>query len=134
MVIPVIYHITCRIILDVDLYTSSDYMFGQLNILSIPERICLNKSVLMYKAMHDLTPKYITDLFVPVSNVNSYESRSSVKGDLDVPKVKTQLARQSFSFTCIKIWNSLPVNIRRSESIKTFKTAIKAYHLKTLSN
>ena len=93
-------------------------MFGQLNILSITERICLNKSVLMYKAMHDVIPKYITDLFVPVSNVNSYESRSSVKVDLDVPKVKTQLARQSFSFTCIKIWNSLPVNIRRLESIK----------------
>ena len=89
-------------------------MFGQLNILSTPERICPNKSVLMYKAMHDLTPKYITDLFVPVSNVNSYESRSSVKGNLDVPKVKKQLARQSFSFTCIKILNSLPVNIRRS--------------------
>ena len=84
--------------------------------------------------MHNLAPDYISDLFVPISNVNPYMSRSSVIGQIIVPTIRTQLAKQSFFYTSIQIWNNLHVKIWNIESIHSFKKAIKSSYVKPVSS
>ena len=124
----------CRIIRNVDIFTLSEYMFNQLKILPVSQRIAYHKTLLLYKAMHNLAPDYISDLFVPISNVSPYMSRSSVNGNIIVPTIRTQLARQSFSYTSIQIWNNLHVKIWNIESINSFKKAIKSSYVKPVSS
>ena len=73
--------------MNVDISTPSEYMFNQLKILPVSQRIAYHKTLLLYKAMHNLAPDYISDLFVPISNVSPYMSRSSVNGKIIVPTV-----------------------------------------------
>ena len=68
-----------RIILKADFMTSS-YMFEILGCQTIPKRLLYNKSVLVYKALNNLTPTYITNLLTPVSQTHSRSLRSSENG------------------------------------------------------
>ena len=54
-----------RIILKADFTTPSADMFQRLGWMSVKHRIDYNKSVMTYKALHNLTPSYISDLLTP---------------------------------------------------------------------
>ena len=80
-----------RIILKADFMTPSSYMFEQLGWQTIPKRLLYNKSVLVYKALYDLTPTYITNLLTPVSQTHSRSLRSSENGLLSIPRSRSAL-------------------------------------------
>ena len=56
-----------RIILNANYDTASSYMFEKLGWSAITERHNYNKAVLIYKALNNLTPTYISDLLTPMS-------------------------------------------------------------------
>ena len=44
-----------------------------------------------------------------------------------LPKIRTEYARKSFRFMGAKIYNELPVNIRKTESFKTYEQYLKQH-------
>ena len=82
-----------------------------------------HKLILFYKMTQNLTPAYLSAL-VPslVSTVSRYGLRNSE--NLRVPFCRTQLYAQSFLPSVILEWNSLPLNVRSSESVDSFKHAL----------
>ena len=69
------------------------------------------KAVFTYKAMDNLTPKYITDLLKPVAETHNCTLQSSVDGALAVPRSPSSLFDRSYSYTAPKLWNSIPIPI-----------------------
>ena len=55
--------------------------------------------------------------------------RSSEQEILKVPFARTAYYKKSFSVTGPKLWNALPLEIRKSTSLATFKTSVKKYYL-----
>ena len=96
-------------------------MFQELGWLPVPNRIDYNKAVLTYRALHNLTPAYITNLLKPMSQVHSLNLRSSENGSLYVPRSRTYLYSGSFSCSAPRLWNALPQCVREAGSLDSFK-------------
>lgn len=116
-----------RIILCADFTTPSAVMFHKLDWLPVDKRLIYNKAVFVYKALNNLSPQYIADLLRPVSETHSRTLRSSVNGALAVPRSRSSLFDRSFSYTAPRLWNSIPLLIRNSSTVNSFKHNVKSF-------
>lgn len=82
----------------------------------------------VYKALHDLSPKYSQEL------VRSRHSRYPTRRPLDIytPKVnQVKFGYRSFTYEAPVLWNSLPNEIRTAENVSVFKGLIKVWNGQT---
>ena len=101
-------------------------LFKQLRWLTFENRCKFHVAVLVYKGLNKLVPSYVSDL-INITNNSNYNLRSVTNKNIIYLKPKTNFLKQSFSYSCIKTWNDLPVKIRNSKSLTTFKQSMKAY-------
>ena len=98
----------------------------RLHWLRIRERVDFKLCLLVYKAQHGLAPDYIAAMCRPVSSVEARRRlRSAAAGDLLVPSSCTEFGRRAFSIAAVETWNTLPVGVRTSPSVNSFKAALK---------
>ena len=84
--------------------------------------------LLVYKALHGLAPSYISDLL----NFKAYSRslRSSCKEYLVVPRSRLKTyGDKAFSIAGPKLWNDLPLEIRKCASVATFKQSLKNFFI-----
>ena len=96
---------------------------------------CKFKIMLMtYKALNNLSPKYLSELLSYTSPV--YKTRSS-NDDLllNIPFTRRYtFADRSFACMATKLWNTLPYTIRSAINIGNFKSNLKTYIFKKAFN
>ena len=106
----------------------------ELHWLPIQYRIDYKISVLTYRCLNGCAPIYLSNL-ISLSNSRSNSGRTlrsstalSAPYDLVPPSahVKTY-GRRAFSNYAPTIWNKLPVSIRSSPSLSSFRTALKTH-------
>ena len=94
--------------------------------LPVHSRIDYKILLLTYKAIHSLTPEYLSDilqLYIPVRTL-----RSSDKNLLSTTSYKQiNYGGRSFAYAAPKLWNSLPTDIRQASSVDSFKRKLKTY-------
>ena len=95
----------------------------QLKLLPISDALYLRDATLMYKCMNSLAPHYLTSMFVKRSDVHDRNTRNGK--DLQIPKCRTVTAQQCFSYRGVKLWNSIPTELKDKKSLKLFKTSLK---------
>ena len=80
--------------------------------------------VLVFSDLHELAPKYLQYLVTPYSPNRNL--RSADQGLLVVPRYNLEgYGRRAFSLSGPAVWNSLPENIRQSNTLVKFKTLLK---------
>ncbi len=83
--------------------------------LPIKFRISYKILLLAYKALNDLAPAYRTNLYHATINPLPKEHNS---GLLVVPRIaKSTKGGRTFSYLAPKLWNSLPDNVRGSDTL-----------------
>ena len=112
-----------------DYNTPSSEMFTELGWSTISNRHSYNKAVLIYKALSNLTPEYISDSLKPVSETHNRHLRSVTYSSLSVPRSKTALYDGSFTASAPKLWNSLPSEIKILSSVYNLKMPAKHYYM-----
>ena len=122
-----------RIILGVDIMTPSEEMFKDLQWLSFPDRLHYHTCLLVYKALNGLAPKYLSNLLTKTSEIHSRSLRSGDNDELRVPFARTNYFAKSFSVVGAKQRNALPVHIRQTSNINSFKTALRSHLLHSKS-
>ena len=93
----------------------------------------MNIGIIVYEAVNNVVPEYIRELLEPVS-YDCYNLRSCEKDQLQLPKPQTEIFRKSFSYCGVKIWNSLPLNLKQSTSVASFKSNFKLHLMNTYIN
>ena len=58
---------------------------------------------------------------------SKYEKRRA--NDLQVPRPRLEITRESFSYKGAKVWNDIRNNIRNVESVALFKKQVRNYFL-----
>ena len=86
-----------------------------------------SKAVQMYKVLNDLAPISLVNLFMRKSDITDHELRGS-STSLQMPLPRTEIMKKSFSYDGAKLWNSLPVDLRDSDSLEIFKNGIGAHN------
>ncbi|KAI2655645.1 RNA-directed DNA polymerase from mobile element jockey [Labeo rohita] len=94
--------------------------------LPIRFRISYKIALLTYKALNGLAPAYLTSLLPRYNPSRSLRSQNS--GLLVVPRIaKSTKGGRAFSHLAPKLWNSLPDNIRGSDTLSLFKSRLKTH-------
>jgi len=96
----------------------------KLHWLPIQARITFKIACLTFKTLSNGLPSYLSELATPV---RSSSLRSSNKHLLVGPLVKTANGRRSFFYAAPTVWNSLPLSIRSSSSLPSFRSSLKTY-------
>ena len=94
----------------------------------LPVSYCIVFKILLlvFKSLNNLSPSYLADRL-------SYQShsrvlRSASKQLLDQPRSITKTyGDKAFSVCAPKLWNSLPLDLRKSPSLTGFKKELKTY-------
>ena len=101
-------------------------LLEQLHWLPVQQRIIFKILVQVYKALHDESPVYISDLLTyyrPGRNLRSSNDTSR----LFVPRTHTSAGDKCFNAFAPNIWNSLPEHLRLMDSTDTFKKHLKTH-------
>ena len=104
-------------------------LLRQLKWLDVRSIIKLDMRLFMYRAMNQLVPEQISEMFTHLSTYDSYQTRSAVNGNLYVPTSQLFTEQRSLSYAGSKLWNEIPFEIRNADSLNNFKTNFKAYLL-----
>ena len=83
---------------------------------------------MVFKSLNGLTPEYLSELFVNRSDVTEYLLRDSVVNILAVPLPRTNFLKNSFSYSGAVLWNSLPSDLRRAESLSDFSHLLNSFY------
>ncbi len=103
----------------------------QLHWLPVKHRVEFKILLLTYKALHNLAPQYLNQLLHVYTPSRALRSSSSIS--LVVPRIRlTTMGARSYSYAAPpppppRLWNSLPLDIRNSNCLLTFKTCLKTY-------
>lgn len=97
----------------------------ELHWLPIRHRMTFKLATLTYKILRDNQPDYLSELlsfYQPERDL-----RSSSQGLLTVKRTRTVLATRGFKHSSVSIWNSLPVDIRNSDTLFGFRRRLKTF-------
>lgn len=75
------------------------------------------------------TPPYLKELFRFTHVTHSLNLRSSETLLLKMPVHTTSFYDKSFTVQAIRLWNALPLDIKRAKSLQIFKSMLKNYYL-----
>lgn len=73
----------------------------------------------MYKIVNGLTPDYLAIL--NIDDVQRHNLRSVSNNDLFVPRPNTNFYKKSFHYSATKVWNNLPLEIKKCPNVELFK-------------
>ena len=100
--------------------------FMQLHILPVRYRIIYKLCLLVFKSINGLAPNYLSNLISQNAVCSSLRSSSDFYA-LHTIIPKTSYGESAFSFVAPYQWNKLPIKIRESPSIGTFKMLLKTH-------
>ena len=99
------------------------------NLLTLEEKRKVHEGVYAYKAINGILPVSITDQYK--QQQPQLNHRSAERKILDIPKHKTEHYKSSPFYRTIATWNSIPRDIKETETSTTFKNRYQAYLHKT---
>ena len=113
-----------RIITNSSFDTPSRPLIAELGWQTIEELIGSESKTMVFKALNDLAPQYLCNLFTKNSACSSRSLRNT-ETDLRLPKKNSANGQKCFSFRGVKLWNSLPAESKTASSLNGFKKSIE---------
>jgi len=116
-------------------------LHDELHWLNVPERTGYELGVMVYPCLHDRAPQYLADHLIPASDAapRRLRLRSANLNRLSVPGCR--LSMQQLALTAVgllvsrhagpTVWNSLPDELRNSDSFDGFKRFFKFFSAAT---
>lgn len=114
----------CRVILNYNVENIHQSM-NDLKIMTLSERIFIRKAKFMFKVSNSITPDYINTIFTKRQNADhdgneSHILRSVTADNFVLPKVNTEIYKNSIAFSGPVVWNCLTKEIKTAPSLESF--------------
>ena len=90
-------------------------------------------SIKFYKCIILEQHQYFSELINEFIPNHRHETRFIVNQNFNLPNINLSRCRKSFIYDSIVIWNSLPLNVRLSPHINSFKRKLKEYLLENIN-
>ncbi len=94
--------------------------------LPVSFRIDFKILMLIYKALNNLAPQYLSELLTHYTPTRVLRSSEAGLLTVQTTRLKT-MGDRAFSSLAPKLCNSLPSEIRNAESLNVFKSSLKTY-------
>ena len=93
--------------------------------LSVSNLIKFDRAVMIYKIINGLCPDNLKGKLVTKSQISNYSIRNCLQ--LDIPRQNIEFSTRSFFYCGAQTWNEIPLQIRMSSTITTFKKKLKEF-------
>ena len=107
-------------------FHSVSFLLRELHWLPVDKRILYKLCSLVYKSLNTQDPPYIREMLNVYTPARSLRSEND-KFILTKPMPHRKIGEQSFAFSAPHSWNSLPEDLRCSNSLSTFKRGLKTH-------
>ena len=114
-----------RVVLPKFSHLPASELLLKLHWLPIDKRVEYKLASLTFKTLSVGQPVYLRSLLHDYQPTRSL--RSSSRHLLSVPSVSSEFGRRSFSFAAPDLWNRLPIDLRCSSSLDSFKRQLKTH-------
>ena len=123
-----------------DYKNASHRYVNELHWLPVQKRIEYKIAFLTFKSLQNHSPKYLFEMLKPYSVNRSLRSNSQFL--LEVPPSKSSLNDRAFNISAPKIFNSLPLDLRKlaferhteNQNLNAFKKQLKTHLFRTLTS
>lgn len=105
-------------------------MLIELHWLPIDLRVIYKILTLCYKCLHGEAPGYLSDLVTPYRPTRALRSAEQLRLNEQSARTKFYGDRR-FSVAAPKLWNNLPVGIRKCATLRHFKVSLKTHLFKS---
>ena len=96
--------------------------------LRSPERIDFKLAVLVYRCLHGLAPRYLSDHIQLVADSNRRRLRSSSSMQLAIRRTRlSTVGDRAFPVTGCRLWNSLPPDVTSAPTLTVFRNRLKTH-------
>ena len=95
--------------------------------LSVRNLIKLDMGIFAYKELNNLHPEQDIRPFRKLDEQHTYNTRSVTNNNLFIPTGNTQLFNRIMSYSGSRLWNEIPYEIRRVQTLEDFKDKLKTY-------
>ena len=123
----------CRIVTRSSRFTSITPARKQLHWLPIQYRILFKLNLLTFKALHTQSPPYLKSYLVHYTSVYNTRRSNPKQHVLHTIKYNRKLhssikqLHHSFAYSAPRLWNKLPLHVRSSSTVGTFRSQLKSY-------
>ena len=114
-----------RIITNSPYDAPAEPLLKSLGLPSVNNMIYQESASMVYKAVNNQAPIYLTTLFNRVSSVTSRSLRNS-ELNIRPPRLKTKHGQNCFAYRGAMVWNSLPSDCKKANSFQSYKMKLKA--------
>ena len=114
-------------------YTApSTPIFSDLKILKLQDLFHLELLSFVYECVNKISPSCFHSFFELVGSVHQYGTRQIIKSNIFLTQKNTlQYGLRSVRYCGAKCWNNIPVDIKQSPSVSSFRQKIKAFLFET---
>ena len=106
----------------------SSPIFNDLKILKLHDLFQLKLLSFVYECVNKISPANFHTFFDSLATVHQYGTRQATKGDIFLIQKNTlQYGLRSVRYCGARCWNDIPVDIKRSPSVKSFRLKLKAF-------
>ena len=104
-------------------------LLKKLHWLPIQQRIEFKILLITFKCINGQGPEYLSELLTPYTSTRALRSADSFL--LRVPRTRLKnYGDKAFEKAASELWNHLPIYIRTSSSVSSFKKQLKTYLFK----
>ena len=105
-------------------------IFNDFKLLKLSEIFELQLLTFVFDSINKTSPSCFHDFFLLSSSVHQYSTRQASQGDLYMFKKNSlQYGLKSIRYHGVKLWNTLPLELRNAPTKIMFKTKLKIYSL-----
>lgn len=118
-----------RIILKCNRYTPIRTMLDVLNLMNINQRIVYRTLIIIYKIKNKMLPSYLFNEMKYVNDIHDYSTRNANNFFIDT--FNRASTEKSVLSKGLKLYNNLPVPIKNSQNLNSFKKMLSNYVVKS---
>ena len=106
-----------------DSFSPSEPLFLKLGLLKLDDIFKLQLASFVYACINRLAPPVFDNYFNYISNIHDHNTRQAARDDIFIERRNTmQYGIKTVRYAGTQLWNSIPIEIRRSPFISTFRS------------
>ena len=114
-------------------YTAhSDPIFQRLKLLNFDNLYKLETAKFMFQISKEASSNTLRTEFLKTKHLHHYNTRQSSSLGFSLQTISTNFKRNFLTFDGVKLWNSLPLDLKKTITKVSFKSKIKHYLLEKL--
>ena len=120
-----------RAVTKLDRNTPVRTLLQQCGWLSVHQLVVYHSVIMVYKVMQTESPRYLFSMFSTKYNCDTRHARRALLRP--TRNCELDLSEESFRWRAAKDFNALPLSVRKSSSLKTFKIDVKKWITENIS-